>query len=228
MSAAELTALHDERHAWDWYVEESWCAEALIATLGFDAFAGQLIHDPCCGRGTIPQVFDLFGYAASGADIEDRRGAHGFHVDDWAFEIRDFYREPPRRFDRPASIAFNPPYSMQNGCVVRGLTSMMVSRALRVVSHMVCALVPLKWLSSGERYRLFQHKMPAHILHLMERPSMPPGHLIPAMGDQAFKNGKADYCWVVFDNRGETAPGATRTHFVKPRDPAFRATGRGR
>jgi hypothetical protein len=228
VSAAELTALADERHPWDWYVDESWCTEALVETLGFDAFMGQLIHDPCCGRGTIPQVFHTFGFEVSGGDVEDRRGAYGFHVDAWPFAIRDFYLSPPQRSDRPTSIAFNPPYSTQDGCVVTALSSMMVSRALRVATHKVCALVPSKWLHSDERYRLFKRKMPSDVLHLMERPSMPPGHLIPALGDEAFGNGKADYSWVVFDNRAVTAPGETRTHFVKPRDAVFKAAMRGR
>ncbi len=228
MSAAELTALADDRHPWDWYIDESWCTDALIETLGFDAFAGQHIHDPCCGRGTIPQVFDLFGFAVSGADVEDRRGAWGFHTGSWDFQLHDFFRAPPTPFKGRTSIVFNPPYSTQDGCIVNGLTSLMVAKALRVASDKVCALVPAKWTYSAERFRLFQRKMPADIIHLMERPSMPPGHLVPAMGEKAFTGGKADYCWVVFDNRVETAPGATRTHFVKPRDAVFKAAGRGR
>ncbi len=228
MSAAELTALHDERHPWDWYIDESWCTEALIGALGFDAFAGQHIHDPCCGRGTIPQVFDLCGFEVSGADVEDRRGAWGFHVDSWPFQIRDFFRAQMTPFKGRTSIAFNPPYSTQNGGVVVGLTSLMVAKALRLVSDKVCVLVPLKWLGSEQRYRLFQHKMPSDILILGERPSMPPGHLIGRMGDRAFKNGKIDYIWVCFDNRVVTKPGETRTHFVKPRDAVFKAAERGR
>ncbi len=228
MSAAELTALADDRHPWDWYIDESWCTEALIGVLGFDAFMGQLIHDPCCGRGTIPQVFDMFGFRVSGADVEDRRGAHGFAVGEWPFEIRDFFLSPIMPHDGRASIVFNPPYSTQNGCIVTGLTSLMVAKALRLVSDKVCVLVPSKWLHSDQRWRLFDRKMPAHVIHLMERPSMPPGHLIADMGDKAFKDGKADYSWVVFDSRVVTAPGETRTHFVKPRDTVFKNAGRGR
>jgi hypothetical protein len=228
MSAAELTALADDRHPWDWYVDESWCTEALIATLGHDAFDGQWIHDPCCGRGTIPQVFELCGFDVSGSDVEDRRGAHGFPIGPWPFEITDFFRARIAGFDLPASIVFNPPYSLQDDCVITGLTSHFVAKALGIVSDKVCALVPSKWLHSEERYLLFRRKMPSDILHLMERPSMPPGHLIDEMGDKAFKDGKADYSWVVFDNRVVTKPGETRTHFVKPRDAVFKAAGRGR
>lgn len=228
MSAAELTALAEDRHPWDWYIDESWCTEALISTLGYAAFAGQWIHDPCCGRGTIPQVFDLFGFDVSGSDIEDRRGAHGFEVGQWPFEICDFFRASIAGFELPASIVFNPPYSLQDGCIVTGLTSLMVAKALRLVSDKVCVLVPMKWLASGERYRLFQRKMPSDIIHLMERPSMPPGHLVEEMGEKAFCDGKADYCWVVFNNRVVTLAGDTHTHFVEPRDTVFKNAGRGR
>ncbi|QUM72216.1 hypothetical protein [Sphingopyxis granuli] len=228
MSAAELTALGEDRHPWDWYVDESWCTEALIATLGLGAFADQHIHDPCCGRGTIPEVFDLFGFDVSGGDVEDRRGEWGFACGNWPFSIRDFFRDPPVRFGVRTSIVFNPPYSLQNGCIIAGLTSLMVARALRAASDKVCALVPAKWTYSDERYRLFQRKMPSDIIHLMERPSMPPGHLIGEMGDKAFRDGKVDYCWVVFDNRVVVGAGDTRTHFVKPRDAVFKNAERGR
>lgn len=228
MSAAELTALAEDRHPWDWYVDESWCTEALISTLGYRAFEGQWIHDPCCGRGTIPQVFDLYGFDVSGSDIEDRRGAYEFAVGNWPFELCDFFTARIDGFEGPASIVFNPPYSLQDNCIVSGLTSIMVAKALGLVSDKVCALVPLKWLASDERYRLFQRKMPSDILILMERPSMPPGHLIGEMGERAFRDGKADYMWVVFDNRVVTQPGDTRTHFVKPRDAVFKDAERGR
>jgi hypothetical protein len=228
MSAAELTALADDRHPWDWYVDESWCTEALIATLGLRAFEGQWIHDPCCGRGTIPQVFDLYGFDVSGSDVVDRRGAYGFEIGQWPFEICDFFRARIEGFELPASIVFNPPYSLQDDCIVTGLTSILVAKAIGLVSDKVCVLVPMKWLASDERYRLFQRKMPSDVIILMERPSMPPGHLIGDMGERAFRDGKADYCWVVFDNRVVTLPGDTRTHFVKPRDVVFKDAERGR
>lgn len=230
MTAAELTAHAADRHPWDWYIDESWCVEALVRTLGFDAFHGQHIHDPCCGRGTIPHFFDLYGFQASGSDVEDRRGAYGFPVGEWPFLRWDFYREEAPRVltDSPLSVVFNPPYSLQDNRIIRGLTAHMVARAIRMASHKVCALVPLKWLSSDQRYQLFRRHMPSDVLILMERPSMPPGHLIGQMGAAAFRGGKADYCWVVFDNQAETKPGETRTHFVEPRDADTKARERGR
>lgn len=241
MTAAELTAHADDRHPWDWYIDETWCTDALVRTLGFEAFDGQHIHDPCCGRGTIPHYFDQYGFSASGGDVEDRRGAYGFPVGDWRFAVHDFYRIatlppafvglPPAQAELPRrklSIVFNPPYTLQDNRIIRGLTSHMVARAISLATHKVCVLVPSKWLSSDQRYQLFQRHMPAAIIMLMERPSMPPGHLIGDMGGNAFRGGKADYCWVVFDNQVETAPGETHIFFVAPRDAATKARERGR
>lgn len=228
MSAGELTAHAEERHPWDWYVDETWCSEALVKALGLDAFAGQWIHDPCCGRGTIPQFFDLMGFDVSGSDVADRRGAYDFVRGHWPFEICDFLRDEIDGFEVPASIVFNPPYSLQDGRIFRGLTAVLVAKAIRLASHKVCALVPSKWLASKQRYQLFSRHMPAHIVHLMERPSMPPGHLIADMGSRAFTGGKADYCWVIFDNQIVVRPGETRTHFAPPRDADQKRLERGR
>lgn len=227
MSAAELTAHAADRHPWDWYVDESWCTDALLTTLGLDAFMGQLIHDPCCGRGTIPTRFDLYGFVVTGSDVEDRRGAHQFACADWSFWKSDFLTGDFPRFDCPSSIVFNPPYSLQDGRVHKNLTARFVIRALKLVSHKVAALVPLKWLASDARYRLFSAHMPAHIIILNERPSMPPGHLIEAMGTRAFGDGKADYCWVVWDKQVVTLAGETRVHFTRPRDEADKIGRRG-
>jgi hypothetical protein len=227
MSAAELTALAADRHPWDWYVDESWCTELLLRTLGFDAFHGQLIHDPCCGRGTIPQLFDLFGFSVCGADVEDRRGAWGFALGDWPFWTTNFLTADFAPFNTASSIVMNPPYSLQDGRVWPDLTARFVAKALRVASHKVAALVPLKWLASDQRYKLFAAQVPAHVIILNERPSMPPGHLIGEMGERAFGDGKADYCWVVWDKQIAVKRGDTRTWFTEPRAADIKRGRRG-
>lgn len=218
MSAAELTAHAADRHPWDWYIDESWCTDAPLTTLELAAFVGQHIHDPCCGRGTIPARFDLYGFAVSGADVEDRRGAHEFACGSWPFQDCDFLTSDISPFNCPASIVFNPPYSLQEGRRHTNLTARFVIRALKLVTHKVAALVPLKWLASEARYTLFAARMPAHVIILNERPSMPPGHLVGAMGDRAFGDGKADYCWVVWDKQLAPQAGETRIHFTRPRE----------
>ena len=76
----------------------------------------------------------------------------------------------------------------------------------------MCALVPNKWLSSQVRYHLFAEDHPPQaILHLTQRPSMPPGDMIEAMGERAYRGGMIDYCWIVWNVREATLPGETRT-----------------
>ena len=52
---------------------------------------------------------------------------------------------------------------------------------------------------------------------------MPPGDMIEKMGDQAFKRGKVDYMWVVWDKQVVTLPGETRTIHIAPRSKEERA-----
>lgn len=81
-----------------------------------------------------------------------------------------------------------------------------------VADGRVCFLMPNKWLSSQARFNLFAADHPPQaILHLTQRPSMPPGDRIAAMGNRAFRGGMIDYCWVVWDTMRPTKPGQTRT-----------------
>src|SRR3546814_21034174 len=61
------------------------------------------------------------------------------------------------------SIIMNPPFSFQNGRLVRGLAEKCIRRALSIATHKVCALLPLKWLASEGRYRLFTEHTPIGI-----------------------------------------------------------------
>lgn len=79
-----------ERDKNDWYIEPSWCVDALRDSC---KFYGR-IHDPCCGIGTIPKML-----GATGSDIVDR----GF-----GYEVNDFMQET-RMFD---NIVTNPPYGI--------------------------------------------------------------------------------------------------------------------
>jgi hypothetical protein len=76
--------------------------------------------------------------------------------------------------------------------------------------------MPSKWLASQARYQLFTDHPPQAVLHLCQRPSMPPGDLIAAMGKRAFSGGMTDYCWIVWDVKRPTAPGQTRTIWLPP------------
>lgn len=83
-------------------------------------------------------------------------------------------------------------------------------------THKVCALVPLKWLSSETRYAFFMETKP-QILIFSERPSMPPGDQIVAMGKNAYRRGKVDYMWLVWDKQRPNRDHAP-TLWIPPRE----------
>lgn len=206
-----------DRHPQDWYVEQTWTGRALLEMVAFDSDA--TIWDPCCGLGTIPRTFADAGFTVVGTDLVDR----------WlAWEPRhlfmgehDFLGDQVHMMERMArlNIVFNPPY----GCAP-DIAERCVRRALTIASGMVCALLLIRWRASEKRYPLFaQEYPPSLILEFCDRPSMPPGdalaHRDPATGKlTAWKRGKTDYAWYVWDTR--VRPTDTLTRIIPPRTAA--------
>ncbi len=212
---AELTSRPQgqKRHPWDWYVEEQWVTHRLIDMLDLDPDVTYL--DPCAGQLHIPLALDERGYRAYGTDLFDRIGRdHRLFMGTY-----DFLGDQRHILEAggPLSIIMNPPFSYQDGRLVHGLAEKFIRRALSIASHKVCALLPVKWLSSAGRYRLFSELPPAGIWILCERPSMPPGDMIEQLGVNAFDNGKIDYMWVVWDKQ---APPMV-DHHGRPFAPTF-------
>lgn len=208
---------HSKRHPLDWYVDEVWCARQLAEALGRYArekAQGLAIWDPCCGSGrTMDSAYgELLPVYLS--DVVENVDWDAFpferpYIKPTFFhaDLRDVEQAPA-----PCSIIFNPPYSYE-----KGILEACVRKALELASLRVCALVPNKWLSSQVRYRLFAEDHPPQaILHLTQRPSMPPGDRIAAMGSRAFRGGMVDYCWIVWDVQQPTAPDQTRTIWLPP------------
>jgi hypothetical protein len=79
----------------DFYVEPAWCMEALLDSVKLHG----PIHDPCCGRGTIPTVASQRGYRASGADLVDHTGVGLYPAQDFLTDQRIY-----------TNIVTNPPY----------------------------------------------------------------------------------------------------------------------
>lgn len=192
---AELTSRPEgaDRHPWDWYVEQSWVTERLLDFAPIDRVT---MIDPCCGSGNIIHALRGRGLDAFGSDLFDRGAPHFLGTHDFLGSQRAIFEAMA-----PLSIVTNPPFSYQNGRLVRGLAERIVRRALEVASHQVAALLPLKWLASQERYRLFSQATPIGVWVLTERPSMPPGDQIEALGKRAWARGKVDYMWVLWDKR---------------------------
>lgn len=197
-----------KRQANDWYVEPSWCVDALIDVAPY--FAGSLVFDPCCGLGTIPAAFAARGFDATGSDLVERPG---LLIERTGFDFLRGESIPwvPEEVlaAHQLSIVMNPPYRH---------TEAFARRALAFASDAVAVLVPLNWLGSKKRFKLFSTCPPTLIAVFSQRPSMPPGDAIAVMGAKAFKGGKIDYCWVVWDKRAP-AP-QTRTIWLAPREAA--------
>lgn len=226
MARAELSSgKHAKRQPLDWYVEEEWVTEQLIRAIGFDAelAAGDAIWDPAAGLGHIGTAFEGFGFAGR------------IFLSDVVRNIAEAaFRAKPRFFSAdfleveaaPArcSIVCNPPYSYRKGAGDYAgmlISEAFVRHAIALVraagGQRVCMLLPAKWLASQGRHRLFAiDHPPSRVLHLTQRPSMPPGDRIGAMGNRAFRGGMVDYCWIVWEVQKRTAPGDTRTIWLPP------------
>lgn len=211
ISSAKFT----KRHPLDWYVDPTWCAMQLGRAL--DDFAmefeeGLSIWDPSCGMGNTLSYADSCGLSCIGSDVVET-----FRPDQFDRPaLNDIASLPPFWFSidflecsespAPCSIVCNPPYSYK-----KGIAEAFARHALKLTSRRVCLLLPNKWLSSQRRYHLFQEYPPQAILHLTQRPSMPPGDRIAAMGNRAFRGGMIDYCWIIWDVKRPTKADETRT-----------------
>jgi hypothetical protein len=198
----------------DWYVEQQWVTEQLLqAEFAIDGMLSWgAIWDPACGQGNVLRAAHDFGYLVHATDIAFRGYAGGkglFQELDFLGGI-DFVRSaaPKRNF----SIVSNPPYSYK-----KGISEAFVRRALELATDKVAMLLPVKWQASQARHRLFTEFPPARIWVLSERPSMPPGDVVKALGDAAFKRGKVDYMWVVWDVAEPTPLGETKWRTIAPR-----------
>lgn len=204
---------HSKRHPLDWYVDEHWCADQLaivLSDLALERKEALAVWDPCCGMGNTLQAAHYRHLPVIGSDL----------VDNFAWD--NFEDQPAPRFfsgdfleqtaaPAPCSIICNPPYSY-----VKGIAEAFARHALTLTSRRVAILMPSKWLASQARYQLFTDHPPQAVLHLCQRPSMPPGDMIAAMGNRAFRGGMIDYCWIVWDVKRPTAPGQTRTIWLPP------------
>lgn len=211
---AELSARKDgqARHPWDWYVEQHWVTQALIDMLDLETDVDY--YDPFCGGGNIPTTLIDNGLRAFGTDKFQRTDAPFFMGEhDFLGDQRHIMEASPR-----LSIFSNPPFSYQDGRLVRSLALNIVRRAYAMATHKLCILVPLKWLSSKERYHFYTETKPS-IYVFAERPSMPPGTEIAKMGAKAFKRGKVDYIWLVWDKQRPNQHHSP-TYWIPPRNSA--------
>jgi hypothetical protein len=210
----------------DWYVEPVWvtrqliiveCCRFLIDRVNHhNSPIWGLVWDPCCGIGNVLRAFEEAGFGEGGyaSDLEFRGYAArgGFNQADFLVDLGHPFVPPG-----PLSIVMNPPFSYKEG-----IAEAFVRRALTLATRKVAVLVPLKWLASQVRHTLFTEHPPRTIYVLSERPSMPPGAQVEALGDAAFKRGKMDFVWIVWDVATPTPLGETRIEWIGPRDKEHR------
>jgi len=132
------------------------------------------IHDPCCGMGTIPLASN-----GTGADLVDR--GYGYPVRDYLADTRIY-----------DNIITNPPYRIAQD---------IIEHALGQVRYRVAALVQTKFLSSQRRYKLFTRPGMEKVIMFSKRPSMPPGEMLIAHGEDIRGGGSIDYCWAVWNTQ---------------------------
>jgi hypothetical protein len=161
----------------DFYVEPSWCAFDLFNRVFFDG----TIHDPCCGLGTIVDTAISMGIPATGSDIVDRANGR--------FPTVDFLKDE-RIYE---NIVCNPPYRRAESVLAHAIDHVGPS-----ASGIVAAIVPIQFLASQRRAKLFTSGACDEVLIHSRRPSMPPGELIVSVGEAARHSGSTDYVWVVF------------------------------
>jgi len=212
---------YSKRHPLDWYVDPVWCAAQLALAMDgfwFEHAHGLAIWDPSCGMGNTLHAAHELNLRTIGSDVVDnlafdqfiQNSGHDSGYIDPEFFIADFLELEHR--PAPCSIVCNPPYSYGR----RPMAELFARQALKLSSKHVCLLLPSKWLASQGRYDLFTEHPPLAVLHLCQRPSMPPGDMMAAMGERAGRGGMTDYCWIVWDATVPTACGATRTIWLPP------------
>lgn len=221
-----------KRHPLDWYVDPVWCAEQLVKHLvnfRLEKIGGRAIWDPAAGLGNTIDSFMARGFETYLSDVVENVDWASRDPAQWNTPLTDyelaFYRRPQffsadflelEKAPAKCSIVCNPPYSYR-----KGILEAFVRHALKLVlecgGDRVCMLVPNKWLASQSRYQLFSvDHPPAEVLHLCQRPSMPPGDRIALMGNRAFRGGMIDYCWLVWNVKFPTPAGQTRTVWLPP------------
>lgn len=216
-----------KRHPYDWYVEEGWEWEQIVAAIGLEeGESGAAIYDPAAGYGRCGSRMQGMGFAGKIllSDIVNRVAWDDFEDRDQAlFQSADFVEDKLSlclTVER-LSIWSNPPFSYRKywyeGRKV-SISEAFVRQAMKVATDRVVMILPAKWLAMGlKRSRLVRIDHPPQtVLHFCQRPSMPPGDMIEAMGSRAHRGGMVDYCAIVWDVRKPTLPGDTRTIWLPP------------
>jgi hypothetical protein len=167
-----------KKSEYEWYVETEYSVKNLLDTVQFSKLKG--IHDPCCGKGTIPKVCESYNYNVTGSDIVDR--ANG------KYPVKDIFSDN-EAYD---NFITNPPFSYSEQVIEHCLNHVKWGGKVAI-------LATEKFLFSQKRNKLFQPDTGMkHVVILSKRPSMPPGELLEAHGEAIRGSGSIDFVWLVW------------------------------
>ena len=163
----------NERVKHDFYVEPVWCVRGLFSVEPFDG----AIYDPACGTGTILKVCEEWGYHCSGSDIRP--------VGDCQMDFLDGNL-------MAENIVSNPPFH---------LAAEFIQYAYQSTMRKVAFLLPLSFLESARRKKLFTDCPLSRVIVSRSRISMPPAHV-----KTKWKGGVRAFAWYVWDHDYEGEP----------------------
>jgi hypothetical protein len=205
-----------DRDPLGWYVEERATVAQLADAISFEVEGvPDYIWDPFCGGGMIPDVMLGRGHPVVGSDVVDRAK---WTPNNWRPGAARFYRgnflqatKWPTMPGRALSIMSNPAYNEPD----KGTAAAAIHRALNYIPfHRAAFIVPIEFLTGQTRYsELWSRFPPSHVCIYCERPDMPPGELLSALGEDARGGGMQDYCAVVWTAGG---PHRTELIFLRP------------
>lgn len=191
-----------DRDPYNWYREPPFAVEQLVQAFDWTTDGiPNLIWDPCCGSGNILDVFADAGHPVIGSDIIDRpkRRAHRFYRQNVLSATKW-----PKAKPRGLSIVCNPPYGKQTGGYQQ-IAQNIIWRLLNIGIdfHRAAFILPIEFQAGQERYEFYQRFKPSHCAIHCQRPTMPPGAMIEALGDDAYRGGVADFVTIVWTRHGD-------------------------
>lgn len=175
-----------QRDEYDFYCESPHEVKQLIELTAVRYWQGRSIHDPCCGKGTIPDTAMRRGIASTGSDLVDRANGR--------FQVQDFLKDTQEY----ANICTNPPFKIAPKIIIHALEHV-------PVGGRVAALVQAKFLFGQRRYHeLYNRPEVEHVIIFSKRPNMPPGKMLEEFGEECRGGGAIDFTWVIWRRGKET------------------------
>ncbi|NHN83649.1 hypothetical protein GOB93_03215 [Acetobacter musti] len=169
-----------ERVKHEFYREPAFSVRALLAV---ERPFTNVVMDPCCGLGNIPDTLQREGIRAFGSDLINRGESPNRRM------LGDFRRLIP--FWRPETIITNPPYSCWEEIVALGMEA---------GAERVCLILPIRFLEGIVRSGWYQRYPIARLWAASQRIDMPPGGVI-----MKGKGGNKQYAWFVWE-KGHIGP----------------------